>query len=177
MFGLEVESSREVLEVLVKISNVAVAEMLLTHCLNVLEGEVPDVYVSCLNEIVKVVPIRFPPILCFFCCLGWHLVEMGRPDCVVCGYLENDDFTTKITNNGAKSCTNRFGCQIAIRTMAEICTRSIGIRENHTDQNYLYNDRDLYKNFTKLFGSQMTPLFVTKFVPNNCPPQVFQGAY
>jgi hypothetical protein len=37
MFGLEVERSREVLEISAKISNVAVAEMLLTHCLNVLE--------------------------------------------------------------------------------------------------------------------------------------------
>jgi hypothetical protein len=125
IFGLEVERSGSVLEVSAKISNVTVAEMLLTHCLNVLEGEIPDVYLSCLNEIVKVVPIGFPPILCFVGCLGWHLAEMGRPDCVVCGWLENDDFTTKITNNGAKSCTNRFGCQILIRTMAEICTRSI----------------------------------------------------
>ncbi len=46
IIGLEVESSREVLEVLAKISDVTVAEMLLPHCLNVLEGEVPDVYLS-----------------------------------------------------------------------------------------------------------------------------------
>ncbi len=123
IFGLKVENSKEVLEVLAKISNVAVAEMLLLHCLNVLEGEVPDVYLSGLNELVKVVPIGFPPLLCFVGCLGWHLAEIGSPDCVAC-WLENDNFTTKITNNGAKLCTNRFGCQISIRTMAAICTRS-----------------------------------------------------
>ncbi len=79
IFGLEVESSKEVLEVLAKISNAAVAEMLLTHCLNVLMGEVPNVCLSCLNEFVKVVPIGFPPLLCFVGCLGWHLANMGRP--------------------------------------------------------------------------------------------------
>jgi hypothetical protein len=41
----------------------------------------------------------------------------------------------------------------------------IGICENHTGQNDLYNGRDLYKNCTNLFGSQMAPLFGTKFVP------------
>ena len=87
IFGLKAESSREVLEVSVNILYAAMLEMLLTHCLNVLEGEVPNVYLSCLNEIVKVVPIGFPPILCFVGCLGWHLAEMGRPDCVVwCGW-------------------------------------------------------------------------------------------
>jgi hypothetical protein len=49
IFGLKVERSGEVLEVLVKISDVTVVEMLLTHCLNVLEGEVPDVYLSGMN--------------------------------------------------------------------------------------------------------------------------------
>ena len=49
--------------------------------------------------------------------------EMWSPESVVC-WLENDNLTTKITKNGAKSCTNRFGCQIAIHTMAAICTRS-----------------------------------------------------
>jgi hypothetical protein len=44
IFGLKVERSGEVLEVSAKISDVTVAEMLITHCLNVLEGEVPDVY-------------------------------------------------------------------------------------------------------------------------------------
>ena len=43
ILGLEVKSSREVLEVLAKIFNAAVAEMLLTHCLNDLMGEVPNV--------------------------------------------------------------------------------------------------------------------------------------
>ena len=43
IFGLEVKSSREVLEVLAKFFNAAVAEMLLTHCLNDLMGEVPNV--------------------------------------------------------------------------------------------------------------------------------------
>ena len=43
IFGLEVESSRKVLVVLAKSSFVSVAEMLLMHCLNVLEGEVPNV--------------------------------------------------------------------------------------------------------------------------------------
>jgi hypothetical protein len=66
--------------------------MLLTHCLNVLKREVPNVYLTGLNEIVKVVPIGFPPLLCFSGCLGWHLAEMGRPDCVV--WLENDKFAT-----------------------------------------------------------------------------------
>ena len=79
IFGLEVESSREVLQVLAKISIVVVAEMLLTHCLNVLVGEVPNVYLSCLNEFVKVVPIGFPPLLCFVGCIGWHLANVGRP--------------------------------------------------------------------------------------------------
>ena len=67
--------------------------MLLMHCLNVLKGEVPDVYLTGLNEILKVIPIEFPPLLCFAGCLGWHLVEMGRPDCVVC-WLESDEFAT-----------------------------------------------------------------------------------
>jgi hypothetical protein len=66
--------------------------MLLTHCLNVLKREVPNVYLTGLNEIVKVVPIGFPPLLCFSGCLGWHLAEMERPDCVV--WLENDKFAT-----------------------------------------------------------------------------------
>ena len=35
IFGLKVELSGEVLEVLAKISDVTVAEMLLMHCLNV----------------------------------------------------------------------------------------------------------------------------------------------
>ena len=84
IFGLKVESSREVLEVLAKISDVTVAEMLLAHCLNVLEGEVTDVYLSCLNEIVKVVLIGFPPLLGFGSCLGWHLAEMGRSELCLC---------------------------------------------------------------------------------------------
>ena len=50
IFGLKVERGGEVLEVLAKISDVTVAEMLLTHCLNVPEGgEVPDVYLSGMN--------------------------------------------------------------------------------------------------------------------------------
>ena len=49
IFGLKVERSGEHFEVLAKISDVTVAEMLLTHCLNVLEGEVPDVYLSVMN--------------------------------------------------------------------------------------------------------------------------------
>ena len=49
IFGLKVERSVEVLEVSLKISDVVVVEMLFTHCLNVLEGEVPDVYLSGLN--------------------------------------------------------------------------------------------------------------------------------
>ena len=44
IFCLEVESSRKVLVVSAKSSFVTVAEMLLMHCLNVLEGEVPNVY-------------------------------------------------------------------------------------------------------------------------------------
>ena len=44
--------------------------MLLTHCLNVLKGEVPNVYLTGLNEIVKMVPIGFPPLLCFLVALG-----------------------------------------------------------------------------------------------------------
>jgi hypothetical protein len=57
--------------------------MLLTHCLNVLKGEVPNVYLTGLNEIVKVVPIGFPPLLCFAGCLGL----------LVC-WLKNDEFAT-----------------------------------------------------------------------------------
>ena len=103
IFGLKVERSGEVLEVLAKISDVTVAEMLLTHCLNVLEGEVTDVYLSCLNEIVKVVLIGFPPLLGFGSCLGWHLAEMGRPElsCVVWLVGKNDKSANKITNIGA----------------------------------------------------------------------------
>jgi hypothetical protein len=44
---------------------------------------------------------------------------------VVLVWLENDDFATKKTNIGAKSCTNQFGCQIAICTMAAIWQGSI----------------------------------------------------
>jgi hypothetical protein len=92
IFGLEVERSGEILEISAKILNRAMAEMLLTHCLNVLEGEIPDVYLSCLTEIVKVVLIGFPPLLCFGGCLGWHLAEMGRPElsCVVWLVGKND---------------------------------------------------------------------------------------
>jgi hypothetical protein len=61
--------------------------MLLTHCLNVLKGEVPDVYLAGLNEIKKVAPIGFPPLLCFAGRLGLHLA------CVVC-WLKNDEFAT-----------------------------------------------------------------------------------
>jgi len=49
IFGLKVERSGEVFEVSAKISDVTVAEMLLMHCLNVLEGEVSDVYLSVMN--------------------------------------------------------------------------------------------------------------------------------
>ena len=81
------------------------AEMLLTHCLNVLEGEVTDVYLSCLNEIVKVVLIGFPPLLGFGSCLGWHLAEMGRPEelsCVVWLVVGiNDKSANKKTKFGA----------------------------------------------------------------------------
>ena len=56
-------------------------------------------------------------------------------------WLENDNFTTKITNNGAKSCTNRFGCQIGFHTMA-VVQGLIGIHENHSGQNDSYNGSD-----------------------------------
>jgi hypothetical protein len=67
--------------------------MLLTHCLNVLKGEVPDVYLTGLNEIKKVAPIGFPPLLCIAGRLGLYLGALGRPDCVVC-WLKNDEFAT-----------------------------------------------------------------------------------
>jgi hypothetical protein len=46
---------------------------------------------------------------------------------VCCGVVRETYvwYATNITNTGAKSCTNRFGCQIAIHTMTAICTRSI----------------------------------------------------
>ena len=45
---------------------------------------------------------------------------------VCCGVVRESYIwnATKITNAGAKSCTNQFGCQITIRTMAVICTGS-----------------------------------------------------
>ena len=105
IFGLKVERSGEVLEVSAKILHRAMTEMLLTHCLNVLEGEVTDVYLSCLNEIVKVVLIGFPPLLGFGSCLGWHLAEMGRPEelsCVVWLVVGiNDKSANKKTKFGA----------------------------------------------------------------------------
>ena len=52
--------------------------MLLTHCLNVLEGEVPDVYLSGLNEFVKVVPIGFPPLPTKYCIFKLNLLIMKR---------------------------------------------------------------------------------------------------
>ena len=79
--------------------------MLLLHCLNVLKGEVPNVYLTGLNEIVKVVHIRFPPLLCFAGSLGWHLAEMGRPEelsCVVWLVVGiNDKSANKKTKFGA----------------------------------------------------------------------------
>jgi len=49
IFGLEVERSGEVLNASAKILYAAMSEMLLPHCLNVLEGEVFDFYKSGLN--------------------------------------------------------------------------------------------------------------------------------
>ena len=49
IFGLKVERSGEVLEVLAKILHRAMAKMLLPHCLSILEGEVFDVNESGLN--------------------------------------------------------------------------------------------------------------------------------
>ena len=49
IFGLKVERSGEVLEVLAKNLHRAMAEMLLMHCDDVVEGEVFDVYKSGLN--------------------------------------------------------------------------------------------------------------------------------
>ncbi len=49
IFGLEVERSGEVLVVSAKILHSAMAEMLLTYCVDVVEGEVLDVYESGLN--------------------------------------------------------------------------------------------------------------------------------
>ena len=40
LFGLEVKCSREVLEVLAKILHRVMAEMILMHCVDVVEGEV-----------------------------------------------------------------------------------------------------------------------------------------
>ena len=44
--------------------------------------------------------------------------------CAAVWFVRLTWYATKITNTGAKSCTNRFGCQITIRTMAAICTMS-----------------------------------------------------
>ena len=49
IFGLKVERSGEVLEVSPKILHRAMAEMILTHCVNVVEGEVFGVDESGLN--------------------------------------------------------------------------------------------------------------------------------
>ena len=86
IFGLEVERSREVLEVLAESLYAAMLEMPLPYCIDVLEGEVFDVDEYSLNEVGKKVPIGLSPLLCFGGCgLGRHLAEMGRPElsCVV----------------------------------------------------------------------------------------------
>ena len=49
IFGLKVERSGEVLEVSPKILHRAMAEMILMHCVDVVEGEVFDVDESGLN--------------------------------------------------------------------------------------------------------------------------------
>jgi hypothetical protein len=49
IFGLKVKCSREVLVVLAKILYSAMAELLLMHCVTVVEGEVLDVYKAGLN--------------------------------------------------------------------------------------------------------------------------------
>ena len=49
IFGLKVEHSGEVLEVLAKLLHRAMAEMLLPHCLNILKGEVFNVDETGLN--------------------------------------------------------------------------------------------------------------------------------
>ena len=49
IFSIEVKCSGEVFEVLAKILPRAVAEMILTHCVDVVEGDVFDVYESGLN--------------------------------------------------------------------------------------------------------------------------------
>ena len=80
IFGLKVERSGEVLEVLAKILHRVMAEMLLMHFDDVVMGEVFDVYKSGLNKFGKKVPIGLPPVLCLGGFLGWHLAEMGRSE-------------------------------------------------------------------------------------------------
>ena len=104
IFGLEVERSREVLEVSEVFLYAVMSEMLLPYCIDVLEGKVFNVDESSLNEVGKKVPIGLPPLLCFGGCgLGRHLAEMGRPElsCVVWLVGKNDKSANKITKFGA----------------------------------------------------------------------------
>ena len=82
IFGLKVERSGEVLVVLARIIHSAMAEMHLTHCVDVVEGV--RLELDC-----KGGPYQIAPLLCFGGCLGWHLVEMGSETGVVlvlCGW-------------------------------------------------------------------------------------------